>query len=92
MASCSIKDFIKYSSSEFVAHILHSVYPASSNIFLTFLDKYAKSPLSSLTAFGLYPLGFRTSLNTFIALGSPDSIVLYVSINSVQSGIFQHMS
>ena len=85
LASCSINDFIKYSSSEFVAHILQSSYPASSNIFLTFLDKYAKSPLSSLTAFGLYPLGFRTSLNTLIAFGRPDSIVLYVSIKNVQS-------
>ena len=74
-ASCSIKDLIKYSSNELVAHILQSAYPASSNIFLTFLDKYAKSPLSNLTAFGLYPLGFKTSLNTFIAFGSPDSII-----------------
>ena len=64
---------------------MQSSYPASSNIFLTFFDKYAKSPLSSLTAFGLYPFGFRTSLNTLIAFGSPDSIVLYVSIKNVQS-------
>ena len=38
---------------------------------LTFLDKYAKSPLSNLTAAGLIPCDFKTSSNTFMAFGNP---------------------
>ena len=82
-APCCINELIKYSSNEFVTHILQSAYPASSNISLTFFDRYAKSPLSNLTAEGLIPCGFKTSSNTFIAFGKPLSIVLYVSINNV---------
>ena len=78
-----ISDDIKYSSKEFVTHILQSSYPALSSIILTFLERYAKSTLSQLTSTGLIPCGFNTSSNTFIAFGTPLSKVLYVSTNKV---------
>ena len=61
--SVIISDDIKYSSKEFVTHILQSSYPALSSIILTFLERYAKSPLSNLTATGLIPCGFNLMIN-----------------------------
>ena len=50
LAFCSKSDDIKRSSKELVTHILQSLKPDSSNLFLTSFERYAKSPLSSLTA------------------------------------------
>ena len=62
LAFCSKSDDIKRSSKELVTHILQSLKPDSSNLFLTSFERYAKSPLSSLTATGRIPLGTKTSL------------------------------
>ena len=42
------RSVMRYSSSPLVANILQPVIPWLSSIFLTFTERYARSPLSSL--------------------------------------------
>ena len=60
-----------YSSRLFETVILQSCSPASSSIARVFLDRYARSPESSLTAFRRLPSGSSTSFAVFIAFGTP---------------------
>ena len=61
-----------------------SGYPAASNIFLAFFDRYARSPESRRIPYlvGIFPSAFISS-NTRIAFGTPDFNVSYVSTNNV---------
>ena len=65
-----------YSSRELDTEILQSVHPASSSIFRASRVRYARSPESRRMPHFVMPMGFRTSLNARMALGTPDFRVL----------------
>ena len=83
-APCMSISRMMYSSRELDAQILQSSKPASSSIFLAFLERYVMSPLSMRMPAGRKPCGTSTSLKTRMAFGTPDFNTLYVSTSSVQ--------
>ena len=62
--------------------------PASSSIFLAFLERYVMSPLSMRMPAGRKPSALALQLKTRMAFGTPDFNTLYVSTSSVQLRIF----
>ena len=70
-APCSTREFMVYSSRLLDTVILQSVRPASSSAARTFLEKYARSPLSMRMPLRRLPMGSKTSLATRIAFTTP---------------------